>query len=65
MSLENNVNLMERAQRAMEDLASHPGGIDKRIQQAVDNGDLDELNYIVAVAEGILSQEEFEHSDVH
>lgn len=59
MSQQNNTNLAERAWSVCEDLTNHPSGIDRRIQQAVDSGDLDELASLVAVGEGILSQQYF------
>jgi hypothetical protein len=60
-----NDNLSDRAYEAMEELTSHPSGIDKRIQEAVDNNDLVQLQYLTAVGEGILAQEDREHTDAY
>lgn len=59
-----NTNLFERASYCIDQLESHPGGIDKRIAQAIDNNDLDDLAYLVSIGEGILAQEEFEAGDI-
>ena len=59
MSNSTNTALYERAQEAMEELTSHPSGIDKAIQKAIDSHDLEELALLVGRAEGILSEEHF------
>lgn len=59
MSTAANTNLMERAQEALEELTGHPSAIDKSIQLAIDRHDLETLHYLVAKAEGILSEEHY------
>jgi len=64
MSNSINTKLFDRAHECMEDLTSHPSGIDRSIQAAYDSGDLQELERLVNIAEGILSQAEFEENDI-
>lgn len=64
MSDSTNTKLLERAHEAMEQLTSHPAGLDQSIQQAIDHDDLSEVERLVTLAEGIMSQEDFEANDV-
>ena len=59
MSLEQNTNLTERANELIEELTSHPASLDVALQNALDGGDLEELEYWISVAEGALAQMHF------
>jgi hypothetical protein len=64
MSLENNTELYERAYELVEELTSHPSNIDKRLLQLIEDGDLEELEYVMAVAENVVEKaDELEAND--
>lgn len=64
MSNQENTNLYERAQELIDELTSHPAGLDERLTKAVESNDLDELRYQIAVCESFLSQEAFHEFNV-
>jgi hypothetical protein len=64
MSNEINEVLFERAAYCIDQLESHPAGLDKSIIEALDSGDLERLVYAVGRAEACLAQEEFEAADI-
>jgi hypothetical protein len=64
MSNQVNTNLIERANELLEELSSHPAGLDKAIQAALDRGDLEELHYAVGRADAALAQEHFYNNDI-
>lgn len=66
MSLEQNTQLMERAQDLLEEVDSHPAHLDDLLNTAIKSGDLEQIQYWVGVCEGTLAQEEFhrESTDV-
>lgn len=59
MSNESNTALYERAADLIDELTSHPAGIDRGLIQAVDSGDMERIRYWVSKAEGVLAQEHF------
>lgn len=59
MSNTTNEKLFERAVECIDALTSHPAGLDKQIQQALEADDLEALRHAVQKAEGILAQEHF------
>lgn len=64
MSNQINTTLIERAHEVIEELTSHPSGIDNRIQALIDIGDLNNLQAAVADGEAILAEEFFKSYDV-
>lgn len=63
MSLDSNTSLLERAADLIDELTSHPAGIDKGLIQAVASGDMERVRYWVGKAEGVLAQEHFYESN--
>lgn len=59
MSNDENVRLYERAAEMLDELQSHPAGLDDAIEAALQHNDLDELRYAVGRAEAVMSQEHF------
>lgn len=59
MSLDSNTQLLERAADLVDELTSHPAGIDKGLIQAVESGDMERIKYWVSKAEGVIAQEHF------
>lgn len=64
MSNHTNTKLLERAAELIDELQSHPAGLDKAIKLALDQNDLEELTYAVLRAEAELSQEYFYNNNV-
>lgn len=64
MSHNSNTELLERAAELIDELSSHPAGLDKRLATAVEANDLDELRYQVAVCESVLAQEAFHEFNI-
>lgn len=64
MSNITNTNLLERANELIEELVSHPAGLDKQLINAVERDDLDEVHRLVVLIEGELAQEHFRNYDL-
>lgn len=59
MSHINNEQLFQRAADLLDDLTSHPSGLDIQLEKAIESNDLDEIYRVVCICEGVLSQEHF------
>ncbi len=64
MSNSTNDQLLERAHELLEDLDSHPSKLNKALSIALEQNDLDYINYLVPKLEAELSQEHFENWNV-
>lgn len=64
MSHPNNDALLERASSLLEEIVSHPSGLDKKLLVAMERGDLEELERTVNDIEGLLAQEHFFNYDL-
>lgn len=59
MSTDSNTRLLERAADLLDDLTSHPSGLDTQLEKAIESNDLDEIYRVVCICEGVLAQEHF------
>ena len=59
MSNDTNNNILERAADLLDELTSHPSGLDIQLEKAIESNDLDEIYRVVCICEGVLSQEHF------
>lgn len=64
MSNLNNDNLLDRASDLLEELSGHPSHLDTALSQAITNGDLEEVKYLVNKLEALLAQEHFKNYEV-
>lgn len=65
MSSNTNVRLLERAADLIDELQSHPSGLQKQLERAVESNDLDSIHFWVSTLEARLSQEHFKNWDIH
>lgn len=64
MSNITNSNLLERAYELLEEITSHPSGLDKALTKAVRAGNLDEIYYLVTKIESELAQKHFYNNNI-
>jgi len=64
MSDNDNTNLLERAAELLDELDSHPSGLQKHLEQAVEGNDLDSIRYWVERLEGHVAREHFHGYEV-
>lgn len=59
MSSSENERLLERAAELIDELESHPSGLQKQLEAAVESNDLERIHFWVNSLEAHLSQEHF------
>jgi hypothetical protein len=64
VSQQTNTKLLERAAELIDELTSHPSGLDETLIQAVGANDLNEVRRIVVLVEGELAQEHFRNWEI-
>lgn len=65
MSNKINDALYDRASYCLDQLESHPAGLDDAIIKALSDNDMEALHHAVVSAEACLAQEEFYAGDVY
>lgn len=63
MSNQSNDNLIERATDLLEEIDSHPSGLDTALDEALKKGDLDEIHRLVTYIEAELARDHFHRNN--